>query len=287
MILIMSKLFNSNLSLIFWVFWRWKSYYTIKMALDAYLNWKIVISNTWLAFPHVRYYVPSDLPKILEEIHHIHQYEVVPSEAPLSYLLDHDIEYKKSKPIEYFVINDEAWIFFNNRNFKQNFDNPKMLEMLFQPRKYGLQICAICQDLNTIDVNFIRVAQEIVEFTIFLWFFRRAYSYDKKYINLDNQIWNPDTPIIAKKTWLHARELSIDNNKYFGWLYFTKEILWMSSFRSKNAILSISDYRKKYSGPTKDWNLAYTEKFKFLLKDKNIFTGTKYEKKAYPFLNNK
>lgn len=155
---------NGNLSLIFGQFGAGKTYYTVREAKRAFLDGAVVISNTWLAFPHIRFYSPEDLPAILEELSLYYNSHILPSTAPLSYTDSHSITPKDIDPLEFFILIDEGGLFFNNRNFAKNFSDKSVLEMLVQPRKYGMQICVVTQDLEMLDKNFIRLAQEVVEF---------------------------------------------------------------------------------------------------------------------------
>jgi len=246
------------------------------MALEAYLQWKIVISNTWLAFPHIRFYVPSDLPKILDEIQYFQDNRTTPNSAPLSYLIQHWIEYSEDKPLEYFIICDEWGLFFNARNWKKNFDNDQILEMFTQPRKFGMQIMVITQDLWMLDTNFVRLSQEIVEMTVWLWFFRKAYSYDKKYLQVE-WWWTPDIPVIATKKWWHNREISMDNNKFFWGLYYTREVLWSKALRRPDDITSLSFYLGKYQWVSTDWVLPMKDKLEFLMKSGQVLPTSAYK----------
>jgi len=101
---------SSNLSLIFWQFGAWKTYYIVREARKAYERGDIVISNTWLSFPHIRFYVPSDLPPILGEINTYHHQETTPVVAPYSYLDAHGIPAKEQTNWRVF-----AWIVINQR----------------------------------------------------------------------------------------------------------------------------------------------------------------------------
>jgi hypothetical protein len=79
-----------------------------------------------------------------------------------------------------------------------------------------MQICAICQDLGMVDKNIRNLAQEVVEFSPFLFgLFRRAYSYDKKYIQIEGG-WSPEIPLLDSKTYWHFFQRWKDSHKYFG-----------------------------------------------------------------------
>jgi len=231
-----------NLSLVFGQFGAWKTYYIIREAKKAYERGDIVISNTWLSFPHIRFYVPADLPPILEEINEYHHHVTTPSVAPLSYLEAHSIPVEDEETRNFFVVLDEAGIFFNSRNYQKNFSDPSFLEMFTQPRKYGMQICAICQDLGMVDKNIRNLAQEVVEFSPFLFgLLRRAYSYDKKYIQIEGG-WSPEIPLLDSKTYWHFIQRWKDSHKYFGWLYYTREILGHKAIHHDTDIRTLKRY---------------------------------------------
>ena len=141
----------------------------------------------WLAFPHVRWYVASDLPPIITEIQNYHDDYATPRYAPKSYLGANGITPKTGKTRKFFFLIDEAAIFFNARNFKQNFSTPEMIEFFVQPRKFDCTIAVIAQSLKMIDVNFVRLAQEVVEFRKWLGgLFRLGEGFDTKFLNLED-----------------------------------------------------------------------------------------------------
>jgi hypothetical protein len=156
----------------------------VRNAYQAYLDGAVVISNMWLAFPHIRWYLPDDLPSILHEIYDYHEEVIVPYEAPDSFLLAHNIKRDKDNPPRnFYILADEGGVFFNSRNFQQNFKEKSLLVMLAEPRHFNMQITAITQKLDLIDKTFRDLTQEIIEFTPFIFgVFRRALSYDLKYL---------------------------------------------------------------------------------------------------------
>jgi len=172
---------DQNLSIIFWTYWTGKTYYAVRNAYEAYKQGAIVITNMWLAFPHVRFYLPEDLPNILHEIYDYHEKYIVPYEAPDSFLLAHDVEKSDIEPRSFYILIDEASVFFNSREFWKNFKDASLRVMMTEPRHFNMQITAISQDLALIDKMFRDLAQEIIEFVPYFFFWRRALSYDKKY----------------------------------------------------------------------------------------------------------
>ncbi len=234
---------NGNLSIIFGTYWTGKTYYAVR---NAYKAWKkygtVVISNMWLSFPHIRWYLPSDLPAIMHEIYEYHEKVIVPNEAPDSYLKAFDIGRQKTEIRDFYVLCDEWGVFFNSRNFQTNFKDKSLLVMLAEPRHFNMQITTITQDLDLVDKLFRDLAQEIIEFRPFIfWLFRRAYSYDKKFLSWDKYDFEAQT-VLDKKTYFHWFHRFIDQHKHFWWLYFTKEVLWELAIRRKNDIVSLSQY---------------------------------------------
>lgn len=259
-----------NLSAVFGQFWAWKTYMMVQQAFSAYKKWAIVISNCWLSFPHIRIYTPDDLLPILTDISTIHERYITPALAPSSFLVAHGISRlpirnpvdprekklhyifaKKKKWLQYFVLIDEAGLFFNSRNFQKNFQNPKILEMFVQPRKYGLQITMVAQSLGMMDKIIRNLAQEVIEVVPFIFGLgRRMYSYDKKYIDvMDSVWWNPDIPVVDRQTRWFVWLRHLDEKLFNGWLYYTREILGYSAIRHPSAITNIPDYIKKYPCP--------------------------------------
>lgn len=237
------KLIQEDLTLVFWFFWAGKTFYTVEEAYNAYKQWYIVISNMWLAFPHVRWYVAQDLPPIIHEIQKYHDDVATPIYAPRSYLGANGVIPKKGKPRKFFILIDEAAIFFNARNFKENFNKPEMIEFFVQPRKFDCSIAVICQSLKMIDVNFVRLAQEVVEFRWWLaWLFRLWEWYDTKYLNIEDWGWDPNTPVTRRKFFLHPFFTLKSRVKFVGWLYYTKEILWDRAIRRPEHIRTLKQY---------------------------------------------
>lgn len=236
------RLIPQNLALIFGQFGAGKTFYVVQEAYKAYMRWDIVISNMWLAFPHVRWYVPSELPPIIREVQDYHDNIATPSYAPSSYLSAHSIQRTKNKPRKFFFLIDEAWLFFNNRSFRENFSDKTMLEFLVQPRKYDCTLAVIVQSLDMLDVNFVRLAQDVIEFRKYiLWLFRLGEAFDIKYL-ASQDWWDPDTPIIRRKFYLHPFFTFRARTQFFGWLYYTKEILGNRAIRSPDHVITLDTY---------------------------------------------
>lgn len=240
---LLPRLINEDLTLVFWFFGAGKTFYTVEEAYKAYKRWDVVISNMWLAFPHVRWYTANELPPIINEIQNYHDKFATPMYAPRSYLWAHDIKPINGKPRRFFFLIDEAAIFFNARNFKQNFSSPEMIEFFVQPRKFDCSIAVICQSLKMIDVNFIRLAQEVIEFRKWLGgIFRLGEWFDTKFLNLEDGGWDPNTPVTKRKFFLHPYYTYKAKAKFIGWLYYTKEILGDRAVRRPEHILTLQDY---------------------------------------------
>lgn len=251
---------DQNLSIIFWTYGTWKTYYAVRNAYQAYLDGAVVISNMWLAFPHIRWYLPSDLPSILHEIYDYHENVIVPYEAPDSFLLAHDIKRDKNNPPRnFYVLADEWGVFFNSRNFQQNFKEKSLLVMLAEPRHFNMQITAITQKLDLIDKTFRDLAQEIIEFTPFIfWVFRRALSYDLKYL-VEEWWWSEEIETVETKTYFHWYHRKKDTSNFFGWLYFTKEVLWDLALRRADDIQSLKEFFEK-EDTERDWRESIAKK---------------------------
>jgi len=250
---------DQNLSLIFGTYWTWKTYYAVRNAYEAYKNGAIVITNMWLAFPHIRFYLPEDLPNVLHEIYDYHEKYIVPYEAPDSFLMAHELKRSDVEPRSFYILIDEASVFFNSREFSKNFKDASLRVMMTEPRHFNMQITAISQDLALIDKMFRDLCQEIIEFTPFWIFWRRAYSYDKKFLKDDG--WDSQIPIIEKKTYFHWLNRKRDESQFFWGLYFTKEVLGDYALRlsKKYAIQTLQEYLQK-EDILVDWRDKYHKK---------------------------
>lgn len=238
------RLIKEDLTLVFGFFGAGKTFYSVEEAYNAYKRWDIVVSNMWLAFPHIRWYTADELPPIVKEIQNYHDDFATPRYAPKSYLGAHNIKPVKGKTRRFFFLIDEASIFFNARNFKQNFSNPDMIEFFVQPRKFDCTIAVICQSLNMIDVNFVRLAQEVVEFRKWIGgLFRLGEWYDTTRLNLEEGGIDPQTtPITRRKFFLHFFYTYKAKVKFIGGLYYTKEILGERAIRRPEHIRTLKDY---------------------------------------------
>ena len=273
----MRKLIQEDLTLVFGFFGAWKTFYTVEEAYKAYQKGYIVVSNMWLAFPHVRWYVASDLPPIITEIQNYHDDYATPRYAPKSYLGANGITPKTGKTRKFFFLIDEAAIFFNARNFKQNFSTPEMIEFFVQPRKFDCTIAVIAQSLKMIDVNFVRLAQEVVEFRKWLGgLFRLGEGFDTKFLNLEDGWWNPDTPVTRRKFFFHWYYIWKAKAKFIGWLYYTKEILGDRAIRRPEHIRTILQYfHEETTNPNfHDWHGKILKAQVFWLTDKQAEQDT-------------
>lgn len=260
-----------DLTLVFGFFWAWKTFYTVEEAYKAYKNGYIVISNMWLAFPHIRWYTADWLPPIINEIQKYHDNIATPRYAPKSYLLSNWIKPENWKTRRFFFLIDEAAIFFNARNFKKNFDTPEMIEFFVQPRKFDCTIAVICQSLKMIDVNFVRLAQEVVEFRKWIWWLFRLWEwFDTKFLNLEDWGWNPNTPVTRRKFFFHFYYIWKARAKFIWWLYYTKEILWDRAIRRPEHIITIKDYleKEKEDKDFHNWHWKVLKAQVFWLSDK-------------------
>lgn len=240
------RLIKEDLTLVFGFFWAGKTFYTVEQAYEAYKRGDVVVSNMWLAFPHVRWYTADQLPPIIKEIQDYHDNIATPRYAPKSYLWANWVIPQKGKTRRFFFLIDEAAIFFNARNFKQNFNTPEMIEFFVQPRKFDCSIAVICQSLKMIDVNFVRLAQEVVEFRKWIGgLFRLWEGYDTKYLNIEDGWWDPNTPVTRRKFYLHHFFILKAKIQFIGGLYYTKEILWARAIQRPEHIRTIAEYFQK------------------------------------------
>lgn len=257
----MSQIFQNNLSIIFGQFGSWKTYEIVRLAYKRYKEENaIIISNMWLAFPHIRIYDNKDLLPLLDEIGEYHKKVITPYNAPESYLLAHNIQKSDIPNRPIFILIDEWVIFFESRNFAQNFKEEKLRNMFATPRHFDMQICVIVQNFERVDKLIRDLAQEVVEIQPFMWFFRVKLSYDINRMIGETGGLREDIPIIAKKWSFPFLAYKKDTNRYFGGLYYTKEALASLSIRAEKEIRTLRDYLLLDENQLEDWRRIYQKK---------------------------
>lgn len=212
----------------------------------------------WLAIPHVRWYVSKDLVPILHEIDRYHISHITPYDAPDSFLVSHDIKRSDETPRSFYILADEWAIFFDARNFSKNFSDESMTAMLVTPRHLNMQITVVCQDLDLLDKRFKDLCNEIIEFrSTWFWFARTAESVDKKQA-LDKN-YHGELAVLEKKTKFMYFQHKKDMSEYFGWLYYTKELLGPRAVKRPDDVTSLAGYFRQ-EGTLEDWRAPYLKK---------------------------
>lgn len=258
-------MFDRNLTIVFGEDWSGKTYTVVHDLYKKYLSGAIVISNMWLAFPHIRVYTMDDLVPILREMQKYHREVITPALAPPSFLLAHDIYPSDTQPREFYVLIDEGLMFANARAWEKNFKDISMLQMISAPRHYQMQITYITKKVQHIDKFLRELALEIIEIRPFFKLWTKLYSHDINRFFIE-WIWssaniNPDDNIIDTETHFTYLSKKKDESDFFGWLYYTLEVLWDLAIKHVSHITSIKDYL--YSESTwnlKDWRDVYLKK---------------------------
>lgn len=202
-------------------FWRkggWKTQQGVIDAYESYRNWKIVISNIWVSFPHIRFQKWSDLPAILKEISDYCNLEKLPIEAPLQLLKEYWLERKKWVVQEFFLLFDEIGNHLNTRNWNKNFKSEFMRDMLTEPRKYWLTIVGITQSWKRVDVEFREACEDWFLFSkTWKWIFERRRS---THFWVHNGEFDFDKPIIlgqTRKFTYWDKLLKVYQKMYYTW----------------------------------------------------------------------
>ena len=214
------NLWYSNL--FFWRKWGWKTQQWVIEAKKAFDRWEIVISNIWLSFPHVRFQATKDLVPILREIANYCNMEKMPILAPDFMLKDYWMKRKKWKIQEYFLLFDEIGNHLNSRNWQKNFNEPILVDMLTEPRKYWLTIVGITQSWARVDVSFRQSCEDWFIFSKWGWFIFEQFKYTHMWVH--DWEFDFDKPIILDKgrTWIYWSKSLIK----YRTLYWTGEIVW-------------------------------------------------------------
>jgi len=263
-------MFNQNVTLVVWneeqLFWTWKTYFAVRSAYDAFLDWAIIISNMWLAIPHIRWYESKDLVPILHEIDKYHLTHITPFDSPDSFLISHDLTRSKIVPRKFYILCDEGAIFFDSRNFSKNFSDASMTAMMVTPRHLNMQITVVVQDADLLDKRFKDLSTEILEFsTTWLWFARTARSLKKRQF-LDKN-YHGEIEVLDKKThWMYFKYKK-DTSEFFGGLYYTKELLWPRAIRRPDDVTTLAKYFVTESS-LQDWRVPYYKKLGLFIEEK-------------------
>lgn len=204
--------------------WTWKTYYFVKCAYEAYLNWYTIISNVWLDFPHVRFTNTKSLIPIMREIALYSHFEKWPMDAPRNFLKAYGMKKKEGIPQKFYILFDEIWIHLNHRNWSKNFRDELLIDMIMEPRKYNMTMVGICQDTTTVDIEFLKMAtrwfsvrkwwKSIFESVFIKWYKVRWWIMDD--YSYENNFYS--------KRYFHWLQKKYDLSEFRWWLYYTGEV---------------------------------------------------------------
>jgi hypothetical protein len=215
-------------NVVFWPRGSGKTYYFVREAYKAHIRGEIVISNVWLNFPHIRFRKTKDLIPIMKEIAEYNFYEVTPIIAPTSYLKAHGMKRKKWEAKRFFILWDEIWIHLNHRNWAKNFKEEFLHDMIMEPRKYWLTIVGICQNYKTVDVEFLKLANNWFGVRKWgIWWFESVFI--TEFYVTDWELRLDNLEVISKKRNWHYFQKKKDLSDFFWWLYYTREIQGVGS----------------------------------------------------------
>lgn len=241
--------------------WSWKTYYFVRLAYEAYKRWQIVISNIWLSFPHIRFTNTKSLVPILEEIAEYNFYETTPMIAPKNYLKAYWLKKKHWKPKEFFILFDEIGIHLNHRNWSRNFKDDFLHDLIMEPRKYWLTLIWICQEVDTVDIEFLKMCnhwfgvrkwgRSFWESVFIRWYYVRWWKLDLEHI-VENEFY-------THRNW-HYFEKKYDLSNLSWWLYYTREIQWKGT-----------KFARKTPNLFKKWDIYTPPAWSYeIVTDKNI-----------------
>jgi len=204
--------------------WSWKTYYIVREAKLAQERGEIIISNVWVDFPHIRFHKTKDLIPILKEIAEYNYYETMPMLAPKNFLKAYWIKKKKGTPLTFFILFDEIGIHLNHRNWSKNFKDDFLHDMIMEPRKYWITLVGICQEVDTVDIEFLKMCQHWNEVKRGGWWFFERVKITHLYVRW-GKIGERTFEKWHTNKW-HYFQKKKDLSDFFGWLYYTREIQW-------------------------------------------------------------
>lgn len=171
--------------IVLWEFGAWKTQNTTSYIKKYNKNKEINITNYYTWYSHFQISSHRDIINILDDIYMYHQFVNLHKDRLKLYKLKPDYmleeyeitsneffnKYDKNlkKWLKFNLVIDEAWIYFNARNFAKNFgwENEKLLDYIFQPRKLNLLFFCVVQSPMELDVKFRRLA----------WYYRKYYKW--------------------------------------------------------------------------------------------------------------
>ena len=229
--------------------WSWKTQQAVIDAYEAYQRWEIIISNTWLDFPHIRFQKAKDLVPILYEIANYSHYVWMPILAPSKMLKEYWLRRQKWQVKKFFILFDEIWKHLNSRNWAKNFkDDEILIDMLTEPRKYWLTLIWVTQSWTWIDKQLRTITQDWFLFSkTWLWIFERM---NCTHLWVHDWEFNYDKPIIieTRKKFVYFWKML----NFFRTLYWTWEIVWAWKFSwnipylfKEWDIFNLEDYKRK------------------------------------------
>lgn len=170
--------------IVMWEFWSWKT-----QNVTRYLKWynpkkEINISNYYNGYSQFQISNHIDLINILLDIYDYHLYinlyeyrEKLFTHKKLKLYqyeqnarIFHENYWSNlKKNLKFNISLDEASIYFNPRDFAKNFawENAKLLDFIYQPRKLNLLFLVVVQNPLELDVKFRRLA----------WYYRKYYKW--------------------------------------------------------------------------------------------------------------
>ena len=170
--------------IVMWEFGSWKTQNITKYLKVYNPKKEINISNYYNGYSQFQISNHTDLINILSDIYDYHQYinlyeyrdklfthkqSRLPKYLEWARLFHEKYWNNLQKNIKFNIALDEASIYFNPRDFKNNFwwENVKLLDFIYQPRKLNLLFLVVVQNPLELDVKFRRLA----------WYYRKYYKW--------------------------------------------------------------------------------------------------------------
>ena len=161
--------------IVMWEFGSWKTQNITKYLKVYNPKKEINISNYYNWYSQFQISNHTDLINILSDIYDYHQYinlyeyrdklythkqNRLPKYLEWARLFHEKYWSNLQKNIKFNIALDEASIYFNPRDFKNNFwwENVKLLDFIYQPRKLNLLFLVVVQNPLELDVKFRRLA---------------------------------------------------------------------------------------------------------------------------------
>lgn len=244
------------------MFWSWKTQNMTKFLKDCNPKKEINITNYYTWYTDFQIQSHADLISILQDIYDYHQYVNLFDDAHIIYAhkpeqypqyMEKALAFREKYPdlqkdMKFNIALDEGSIYFNPRNFDKNFkwENEKLLDFVYQPRKLNCLFMVAVQNPLELDVKFRRLAgyyRKYYRGLIFLRWHKDYFFLNPEEMDFEKAEvigWGINFnfyPVFPRYKYYTKELIRISHNIYIPWSIFQR----IKDTKTPNRILSVHD----------------------------------------------